>query len=395
MNHKTTAAEPLCESPGELFNSRSRSTIPVKAHTHSTRVLHIVPALFGAGDGILGGAERYAFELARSMAEVVPTRLLTFGEREREETVGKLSLRVSGSYYRVRGQAFNPVSFAVVNEVLKADVVHCHQQHITVSSLAAAISRVTRRKVFVSDLGGGGWDISSYISTDRWYNAHLHISEYSRKVFGHSGKPWAHVILGGVDLGKFSPDDTSSAGLGVVFAGRLLPHKGIDYLIEAMPPDLPLHIIGQPMDDRYYDLLRSMARDKAVEFHHDFCDRQLVQAYRQALCIVLPSVYRTVYGQEGKIPELLGQTLLEGMACGRPVICTDVASMPEIVEDGVTGFVVPPNDAAALGAKIAWLREHPCQALRMGQAARKRVLEHFTWENVVQRCLRIYGISGC
>jgi glycosyltransferase involved in cell wall biosynthesis len=370
------------------------SAFPVRAHPNSTRVLHIVPALFGTGDGILGGAERYAFELARSMAEEVPTRLLTFGEREREETVGKLSLRVCGSYYRVRGQAFNPVSPAVVSEVLKADVVHCHQQHITVSSLAAAICRLTRRKVFVSNLGGGGWDISSYISTDRWYNAHLHISEYSRKVFGHSAKLWAHVILGGVDSEKFSPESTPCANPGVVFAGRLLPHKGVDSLIEAMPPDLPLHIIGQKMDDRYYELLRSLAKGKRVEFHHDFSDHQLVQAYRRALCVVLPSVYRTVYGEEGKIPELLGQTLLEGMACGRPVICTDVASMPEIVRDNITGFVVPPNDPVALRAKICWLREHPCEAFRMGHAARQRVLEHFTWHAVVQRCMRIYGLAA-
>ena len=53
------------------------------------------------------------------------------------------------------------------------------------------------------------------------------------------------------------------------------------------------------------------------------------------------------------MPELLGQTLIEGMACGTPAICTDVASMPEVVEDGVTGFVVPPNDPAYLGAKLA------------------------------------------
>lgn len=366
----------------------------MKDPTHANRVLHIVPALFGAGDGVLGGAERYAFELARSMAEVVPTRLLTFGEREREEMVGKLSVRVCSSYYRVRGQASNPLSFAMIGELLKADIVHCHQQHVIPSSVTALFCRTIRKRVFVTDHGGGAWDISAYVSTDRWFRGHLHVSEYSRKVFGHSGEPWAHVILGGVDSTKFSPGSTSSANAGVVFAGRLLPHKGVDSIIEAMPSDLPLHIIGQPMDDRYYELLRSLAQGKKVEFHHDFSDHQLVQAYSQALCVVLPSVYRTVYGQEGKIPELLGQTLLEGMACGRPVICTDVASMPEIVRDGITGFVVPPNDPIALRARICWLREHPCEALRMGQAARQRVLEHFTWDAVVQRCMRIYGLAA-
>ena len=67
--------------------------------------------------------------------------------------------------------------------------------------------RLTGRKVFVSDLGGGGWDISSYTKTDKWYHSHLHISRYSRDVSGHGDQPWAHVIYGGVDLVKFSRDN--------------------------------------------------------------------------------------------------------------------------------------------------------------------------------------------
>src|SRR5262249_14619684 len=114
----------------------------------------------------------------------------------------------------------------------------------------------------------------------------------------------------------------------------------------------------------------------------------------RALCIVLPSTYRTLYGHESRVPELLGQTLLEGMACATPAICTDVASMPEIVEDGVSGFVVPPNDPATLGQRLRWLRDHPHEAEAMGQAARRRVLEKFTWPAVVRRCLKLYGVPS-
>src|SRR6185295_17805086 len=94
------------------------------------RVLHIVPALFGSDDGIVGGAERYALELARFMAEEVPTTLVTFGERERKETLGQLKIRVIGNPWYVRGQRTNPVSLALVSELRRADVVHCHQQHV-------------------------------------------------------------------------------------------------------------------------------------------------------------------------------------------------------------------------------------------------------------------------
>jgi glycosyltransferase involved in cell wall biosynthesis len=355
-------------------------------------VLHIVPALFGA-KGVLGGAERYALELARYMAEVTPTRLLTFGDPARTERQGKLDIRVVAGAWHVHGQASNPMSSAIVGEVIKADVIHCHQQHIVASSLAALLSRLSGRKVFVTDLGGGGWDISAYTNTDRWYHGHLHISEYSRRVFGHEGKPWSHVILGGIDIEKFSPDPGVARDGSVVFVGRLLPHKGVNYLIEAMPPDMPLKLIGQPMDARFLSDLQKLAAGKRVTFQHDATDSDIVRAYRTALCVVLPSVYRHVYGEETKVPELLGQTLLEGMACGAPAICTDVASMPEIVEDGRSGFVVPPNNPSAICQKIVWLRDHPAEAAQMGEAARQRVLDKFTWPVVVQRCLEIYANS--
>jgi len=98
-----------------------------------------------------------------------------------------------------------------------------------------------------------------------------------------------------------------------------------------------------------------------------------------------------MYGAQTKVPELLGQTLLEGMACATPVICTNVASMPEIVNDGLTGFVVPPNDVATLRQRLTWLFEHPREASVMGERARRRVLEKFTWPMVVRRCLEIYA----
>jgi glycosyltransferase involved in cell wall biosynthesis len=79
------------------------------------------------------------------------------------------------------------------------------------------------------------------------------------------------------------------------------------------------------------------------------------------------------------------------MACGAPAVCTDVASMPEVVEDGVTGFVVPPNDPRALRQKLVWLRDNPERRREMGEAARRRVLERFTWPSVVRNCLEIYS----
>lgn len=360
---------------------------PVVSH-----VCHIVPNLFGS-HGIIGGAERYVFELARFMAAQVPTTLVTFGDEDSDRMVGPLRIRVIGQPWYVRGQRSNPFAMALLPELRYTNVVHCHQPHVTASSFAAAICRLRHRRVFTTELGGGGWDISAYISTDRWYHGHLHLSEYSRQIYGHAGLPWAHVISGGVDSAKFCPDSQAHRDGPVLFVGRLLPHKGVDDLIRAVGPDIPLELIGPAPDRVFLRELHGLAANKRVMFRHDVSDTELVSAYRRSLCIVLPSVYRTADGRETRVPELLGQTLLEGMACGIPAVCTNVASLPEVVEHGVTGLVVPPNDASALGRALQSLRDHLETASEMGAAARRRVLTRFTWPDVVGRCLDIYSGS--
>ena len=358
-----------------------------------TSVLHLVPALFGPDDGIVGGAERYALELARHMADVVPTRLVTFGSRNREERIGNLRIRVIGNPWFVRKQRANPIALRLLDELRGSDVIHCHQQHVIASSVTAIVGRLRRQRVFCTDLGGGGWDISAYISTDRWYSGHLHISEYSRTIAGHAGGSRAHVILGGVDTEKFSPGLSHRVGGAILFVGRLLPHKGVDNLIRALPEGMAADVVGPAPDARYLADLRTLAAGKRVTFHHDCGDDALVEFYRRASCIVLPSVYRDMYGGETRIPELLGQTLLEGMACGLPGVCTAVASLREIVQDGVSGFVVPPNDAESLSRALRSISDNADRAKAMGQAARARVVSNFIWPAVVDRCLAAYGLA--
>lgn len=356
------------------------------------RVVHLTPAPFGEG-GVFGGAERYTLELARHMAEVTTTRLVTFADATSRRDVGRLDVRVLGPAWRVRGQRFNPFHPALIRHLAWADVIHCHQRAVVASSFAAAFGRAAGRRVFVSDLGGGGWDVSAFIRTDRWFHAHLHISEYSRSLAGHAGWDRAHVVYGGVDADRFAPDPAVSKEPLVVFVGRLMPHKGVNDLIEALPDGMSLEVIGRPYHDRFFADLKRLAAGKAVVFRPNCDDTELVRAYRRTSCVVLPSVYRTLYGDETRVPELLGQTLLEGMACGTLAICTDVASMPEVVADGETGFIVPPNDPTALRAKLEWLRDHTDDVARMGRAARERVLHAFTWPAVVRHCLDVYDRS--
>lgn len=358
------------------------------------RVVHIVPSFFRKEGGVLGGAERYALELARAMAVRVPTALYSFGPAAERDAIDRLDVRIFRTLVHVRSRGGNPLAPRMLAALGGFDVIHCHQRGMLFSSLSAAAGRLFGRRVFVSDLGGGAWDLSAYVSTERWYHGHLHISQYSRRLIDRADDPRHAVILGGVDTEKFAPAPSVPRGGGVLFVGRLLPHKGVIDLVDAVDPDTPLELIGQPYDARYAADLTTAAAGKRVTFRHDCDDAALVDAYRRTAVIVLPSVYEDRYGGKTRVPELLGQTLLEGMACGAPAICTDVASMPEVVEDGVTGFIVPPNDPHALGARIQWLRAHPEEAARMGDAARRRVLEHFTWSRVVDRCLAAYAAGA-
>ena len=354
------------------------------------RILHLVPALFGER-GVYGGAERYAFELARAMSEREPTTLAAFGRKDETFYEGRLRVRVIAGAWRVRGVEHNQVSARLLPEILRADVVHCHQRHLLQSTLCAALGRITRRKVFATDLGAGGWDIGNYIPTDSWFRAHLHISAYSRNVANHRPGVTSRVIYGGVDVEKFKPAEGTVREAAVLFVGRWLPHKGIDGLIEAMPDDVPLWIVGSEAHDRYVQDLKRLARGKRVEFLSGLDDAQIVERYRRAACCVLPSVYRTIYGAETRVPELLGQTLLESMACGTPAICTRVASMPEVVADGSTGFVVDAHRPELMREKLLSLVGDLPSADRMGKAGHQRVLDEFTWSRVVDRCLDAYS----
>jgi glycosyltransferase involved in cell wall biosynthesis len=356
-----------------------------------TNVVHIVPALFGT-ENVFGGAERYAFELAREMSKKTNTTLVSFGDTHKSKRLDELKICVLRNWINFKRFKYDPFNPFIVSALSNADVIHYHQSSTMMASIALLVSRFRHKPIFSTNLGGSGYGLHRVMDVTSWYSGHLHISNFSQQIFGHDRLNNSRVILGGIDTDKFSPDSTSQESGEVLYVGRLLPHKGINYLIEAVQDDIPLKIIGNyaKWADRFYKLLHELAKDKQVTFCENGDDEEIVNSYRKALCIVLPSVHVTVFGENYSIPELLGLTLLEGMACGIPAITTNICSLPEVVEDGITGFVVPPNNPIALRNKIVWLRENPTEACKMGQAARQRVLEFFSWDRVVDRCLNAY-----
>jgi glycosyltransferase involved in cell wall biosynthesis len=350
------------------------------------RVVHVSPAWF-ADESIIGGGERYPTWLATAMADVVPTTLVTFGPKRHSLRNGRLDIEVYPTRRFVSGVKWDPVSWRFVRELVRADVVHCHQFRTFVSAVAITAGAVLKKRVFVTDLGAVAFHFSDNSLLGGLVDGSLPISEFSHRTLD-LGCP-THVIGGAVPSEMLAPTEETERE-GVLFVGRLLPHKGVDYLIEAADPETRLVLIGRNYDDRYFERLKRLAAGKHVQFVTDADDLVLRDAYGHAMVTVLPSVYTDFEGRTIAAPELLGLILLESMACGTPVICTDVGGMPEFVEDGVTGFVVRPNDAQALRERLGYLRANPSVARLMGTRAREQVLQRHTWPRVVSRCLDAY-----
>ena len=355
------------------------------------KVVHVSPLYFSDGS-VIGGGERYALELARAMSTHVPTKLVTFGKKRQSITDGTLRIEIYPVWFYFGGKNVNPISLAFLPELLDADVVHLHQYRIALSDICVLAARALRRPIFASDHGGGGRNYAHRLGTDEHVTGFLLVSNYLAKQYSrHAHKTW--IIHGGFNPRLFYPRQVPRQRK-AIFAGRLIPFKGINYLVDGVDPDIELHLIGRAYHPEYYDLLQQLACGKRITFQTALNQEELATEYSTAMVNVLPSVYVDYYGTHHKKSEILGLVLLEAMACGAPVLVTRVGGMPELVPEGEVGFIVPPNDPQALGERIRYLHDNPEVVARMGQAARQHAMDHFTWDRVALNCLKAYEEMG-
>lgn len=356
------------------------------------RILHVAPTAFGE-EGLFGGGERYPLELARALDALdgVDCELVTFGRRARRERVGGVPVRVLRPVAHLHGHPAHPVAPGLLTALEGADVVHTHHLRSTPSRMAAVVARARRRRVAVTDHGLGGGDWGGLLP--RLFDRFLTVSAYSAQVLG-APPDRTRVIYGGADPARFVPGDEHRSG--VLFVGRMTPHKGIDRLIAAVPPDVRLTIAGTPGHDPhlpergYPDHLRRLAAGRDVEFVVAPSDDALVGLYRRAAVMAVPSVHVTCYGATVAVSELLGLSTIEAMASGTPVVASRLGGLAEVVVDGETGFLVEPGDVEALRDRVELLVGDPVLARRLGDNARSLVLERFTWDACARRCLRAY-----
>ncbi|HEX2190668.1 MAG TPA: glycosyltransferase family 4 protein [Longimicrobiaceae bacterium] len=352
------------------------------------RVL-VIPSSYFARDRTVGGGERYAFEYARALSRLTPTTLALFDVEPGSETVDGLEVRT----FRVRRLDARD-AFPFTRETRAAlggfDVVHPMIFPTPLTDQAVVQARLRGQTVVLTDVGGGSPCLSTYLQRlhpradlNRLAHGLALLSRHSAAQFAGWRQPKT-ILYGGAEV----PRERGEPGGYALFVGRLLPHKGVLPLVEALSPDTPLRVVGRPYDPEYFRRLRDAARGKDVTFVTDAGDGELRRQYLGASVVLQPSI--PVNTGASDTSELLGLVTLEGMAHGKPVVVTRTASLPELVREGETGFVVPPGDGAALRARVERLVRDPGASRAMGAAARRHVLENFTWDQVAGRGLRLY-----
>lgn len=175
----------------------------------------------------------------------------------------------------------------------------------------------------------------------------------------------------------------------VLYSGRIEYVKGIIHLVQSVKQvvngftDAHFVIAGVIHNPKLEKELDGILCDEVIRSHVSFLGHvqwdDLAQLYKQASVFVMPSYYET-----------FGISVLEAMAFGLPVIATTAGGLPEVVENEVTGILVPPRDHIALGNAIIRLLKDSDMRFRMGQAGRKRVMEHFTAHQVADQTLSKY-----
>jgi starch synthase len=209
-----------------------------------------------------------------------------------------------------------------------------------------------------------------------------------------------HVVHNGIDTALYRPDHGTEAltriGLDpdrpfVLFVGRITRQKGVPHLLRAVrdidPAAQVVLCAGAPdtpeIDREFRELFQGLSSVReGVHWIPQMLPRpDVIQLLTHAAVFVCPSVY-----------EPLGIVNLEAMACGTPVVASRVGGIPEVVDDGKTGVLVPVDDdfEPALARALDSVLGDPDGARRMGEAGRERAVGEFGWDAVARRTVGLY-----
>lgn len=225
------------------------------------------------------------------------------------------------------------------------------------------------------------------------------ISHYTAGNFLRGGALAERIrIVGcGIDAEKFAPAPQKARQLRARYGinsrpvlltvSRLAPYKGHTTVLQALPtilrlfPDIVYFIVGEgPFRSKIEQTIAQLQLQKSVIMTGAVPDEELCGFYTMADVMILCSE-----DVPGKPSEGFGLTFLEANGCGTPVIGSRLGGVPEAVDHGLSGWLVPPRNPQALAQAVTRMLRHPEWAQQMGAYGRKRALEQFSWEFVARR----------
>ena len=170
----------------------------------------------------------------------------------------------------------------------------------------------------------------------------------------------------------------------ILFFGRIWEYKGLEYLIKAEPlitkevPDAKIIIAGTGEDFKKYENMM-INRDNFIVHNRYISYKEGAELFQRCSLVALPYIEAS---QSGVIPTAYGFK--------KPVVVTNVGSIPEIVDDGVTGFIVPPKNPEALADAIVKLLKDEKLRRQMGENAYKKLKTDLSWDNIAEKTIRVY-----
>jgi glycosyltransferase involved in cell wall biosynthesis len=272
-------------------------------------------------------------------------------------------------------------------ELLHMHTPHAHTIGLLAGKLAPHVRLVVSRR---SDFAPA----RNWLSRCKYAHPgvqYVAVSDAVRHVLITSGVPAQRVqtIYSGIDLHRFAEIQAAPAlfpaGTRIIgTVGHLAGQKGHRYLLEAIAllirdePRLGIVIAGD-------GALRATLEAQAVAL--GITDHVCFTGFRHDILALMQSFEIFVFSSyfEG-----LGTAILDAMALGKPVVATRAGGIPEAVQDGITGLLVPPRDPQALADAVRYLLCHPEHVQAFGRAGRQRVQHAFTVEQMVCRTLKVY-----
>jgi starch synthase len=377
---------------------------------------------------IYGGAGVHVTELVKALRESMDVQVRAFGA-ERDEPGTKAygvpaELATANAAIQTLG-----TDLAIVTDAVGADVVHSHTWYANfaghLASLLHGIPHIVTAhsleplRPWKAEQLGGGYAVSSYIEKTAYEGAAaiVAVSEGMRRDILRSypslDADKVRVIYNGIDVEGWHPveDPELLEELGIdaskpsiVFVGRITRQKGLPYLLRAaelLPPDVQLVLCAGAPDTpqilaEVEGLVKGLqkTREGVVWIDRLLPRHELCTILSAATTFVCPSVY-----------EPLGIVNLEAMACGAAVVGTATGGIPEVVVDGVTGRLVPidqaqdgtgtptdpekfVNDLARVLTEVVADRE---RAAQYGAAGRERARHDFSWASIAQETQALYA----